>query len=143
MVPRQRRRIEDRRPSRGNSGYTLVEFMVAMLLASIMFTSIFSVALTVKTGGVKGESKLKSGAMARQVGAMLKNYVTGETTTTGTTLIPGPCPSNLTNSWSMTCGAITDACEGPGIPNCYALADGTHTLTGINTEFEAAPTGAR
>ena len=52
-------------------GFSLVEVMVAMLLTSIMVTSVFSVALTVKTGGNKGERKIKAAAGARQVAAML------------------------------------------------------------------------
>ena len=93
-------------------GYTLVEVMVAMLLTSIMVTSVFSVALTVKTGGGKGESKMKAAAMTRQVTAVLKNYVTAETGTASTSApFAGPCVG-AANNWSMTCNGITDACPG-------------------------------
>ncbi|MCM2303241.1 MAG: prepilin-type N-terminal cleavage/methylation domain-containing protein [Elusimicrobia bacterium] len=125
------------RVGRGDAGYTLVEVMVAMLLTSIMVTSVFSVALTVKTGGNKGESKIKAAAGARMVAALLKNYVTAEAGTASTTLIPGPC-QGAANNWSISCNGIVDACPGGG-SNCYALAQGTHTLTGVMGDFEAAP----
>lgn len=122
---------------RGDAGYTLVEVMVAMLLTSIMVTSVFSVALTVKTGGNKGEAKIKAAAGARMVAALLKNYVTAEPGTASTTLIPGPC-AGAVNNWSMSCNGIVDACPGGG-SNCYALAHGTHTLTGVMGDFELPP----
>ncbi|MDO8756830.1 MAG: type II secretion system protein, partial [Elusimicrobiota bacterium] len=102
------------------SGFTLVEVMVAMLLTSIMVTSVFSVALSAKTGGNKGESKVKASAGARQVAALLKNYVTAETGIASTTLIKGPCVG-ATNNWSITCNGIVDSCPGGG-SSCYALA---------------------
>lgn len=108
-----------------------------MLLTTIMVTSVFSVALTAKTGGTKGEGKIKAGAGARQVAALLKNYVTAETGTASTTVIEGPC-AGATNNWSITCNGIVDSCPGGG-SNCYALAAGTHTLTGVMGDFEAAP----
>lgn len=125
------------RARRGDAGYTLVEVMVAMLLTSIMVTSVFSVALTVKTGGNKGESKIKAAAGARMVAALLKNYVTAEPGTASTTLIPGPC-AGAVNNWSISCNGIVDACPGGG-SNCYALAQGTHTLTGVMGDFEQPP----
>lgn len=129
---------------RSSAGYTLVEVMVAMLLTSIMVTSVFSVALTVKTGGSKSERKLKAAAGARQISAMLKNYVTGETgtasTTNGNGTIAGPGVG--ANNWSITGNGIVDACPGGG-SSCYALAQGTHTLTGVLGTFENAPYNAR
>lgn len=125
------------RAARGEAGYTLVEVMVAMLLTSIMVTSVFSVALTVKTGGNKGEAKIKAAAGARMVAALLKNYVTAEDGTASTTLIPGPC-AGAPNNWSISCNGIVDACPGGG-SNCYALAQGTHTLTGVMGDFEQPP----
>lgn len=139
MAARQHRRID---PARGrarlrDAGYTLVEVMVAMLLTSIMVTSVFSVALTVKTGGNKGESKIKAAAGAKMVAALLKNYVTAESGAASTTLIPGPC-AGATNNWSMSCNGIVDSCPGGG-SSCYALAPGTHTLSGVMGDFEQAP----
>lgn len=135
---RQARRFRPISPRRiSKEGYTLVEVMVAMLLTSIMVTSVFSVALTVKTGGGKGESKMKAAAMTRQISAVLKNYVTAETGAASTFTIPGPC-GGAANNWSMTCNGITDTCPGGGT-SCYALAPGTHTLSGVNPTFEAAP----
>lgn len=106
-----------------------------MLLTSIMVTSVFSVALTVKTGGSKGERKMKAAAGARQVAAMLKNFVTGDP---ASTVIPGPGLG--ANKWSMDGGGVDDT----SCVNCYALAPGSHTLTGILPgAFEAAPFNAR
>ncbi len=139
-----RRRLIEPRPVCRQSGYTLVEVMVAMLLTSIMVTSVFSVALTVKTVGGKGERKIKAVAGARQVASLLKNYVTGETgaVSTGAPGIAGPC-AGAVNNWSMTCNGITDACPGGGSA-CYALAPGLHTLTGVlPATFEAPPYNAR
>jgi len=136
------RRTEPGTRSAAN-GFTLVEVMVAMLLTSIMVTSVFSVALTAKTGGGKGEAKIKAGAGARQVAALLKNYVTAETgtvSTSGPNAIEGPC-TTATNNWSITCNGIVDSCPGGG-SSCYALAAGTHTLTGVMGNFEGAPTPA-
>ncbi len=137
MVHSYRHRRIKPRAARNASGFTLVEVMVAMLLTSIMVTSVFSVALTAKTGGSKGEGKIKAGAGARQISALLKNYVTAETGTASTTDIPGPC-GGATNNWSITCNGIVDSCPGGG-SSCYALAAGTHTLTGVMGDFELDP----
>ena len=135
LLRRIRRAIRLFRASAASSGYTLVEVMVAMLLTSIMVTSVFSVALTVKTGGNKGERKIKAAAGARQVAAVLKNFVTGDPTNT---MIPGPGVGS--NKWSMDGGAVDDT----SCSNCYALTSGSHTLTGIlPATFEAAPFNAR
>ena len=56
-----------RRP-RGRAGYTLVEVVLAMLLTTVIVTSVFSVALTTKGGGGKAERKLKAAAGARRSG---------------------------------------------------------------------------
>lgn len=108
-----------------------------MLLTSIMVTSVFSVALTVKTGGSKGERKIKAAAGARQIAAALKNYVTGDPTNT---MILGPGQGAGAASWSMDTGTINDlSCAG-----CYALTAGTHTLTGVLPQsFEDPPFNAR
>jgi prepilin-type N-terminal cleavage/methylation domain-containing protein len=144
MAALRHRLIDHRHGFRGEKGYTLVEVMVAMLLCSIMVTSIFSVVLTVKTGGSKGESKIRASAGARQIAALLKNFVTAEAGTASTVApnIPGPCVGAV-NNWSITCNGVTDACPGGG-SNCYALAPGTHTLTGVmGTLFEGTPWNAR
>jgi Tfp pilus assembly protein PilE len=143
-----RRRIEPIPASRAaaEGGYTLVEVMVAMLLTSIMVTSVFSVALTVKTGGSKGERKIKAAAGARQIAAVLKNYVTAETGTASTGIaagtLAGPC-AGATNNWSMSCNGVVDTCP-DATTTCYALMQGTHTLTGVlGVTFEGAPWNAR
>lgn len=135
MAALRQRRIRPDLASRRDAGYTLVEVMVAMLLTTIMVTSVFSVALTVKTGGNKGESKIKAAAGARMVAALLKNYVTGDP---ASAVIPGP--GTGANSWSMTGNGIVDACGCPSCTaNCYALAHGTHSLTGVMGDFEQPP----
>jgi prepilin-type N-terminal cleavage/methylation domain-containing protein len=120
-----------------DDGYTLVEVVIAMLLVSIMVTSVFSVALTAKQGGGKGVRKLLAAQGAKQVSGVLKNFVTGDETTT---MIAGPGGGN---GWAMSNGVVTAACPGGGT-NCYAMASGTHTLTGVLPAwFEAAPYNAR
>jgi prepilin-type N-terminal cleavage/methylation domain-containing protein len=117
-----------------DGGYTLVEVMVAMLLTSIMVTAVFSVTLTAKTGGAKGERKLMASAGASQVAAQLKNFVRGDSVGV---VIRGP--GTGANSWSMTGGSIVDSCG-----DCYALTPGLHTLTGVlPAAFEAPPYNAR
>ena len=119
------------------SGYTLIEVMVAMLLTSVMVTSVFSVALTVKTGGSKGERKLKAAAGARLVASQLRNFVTGDPTSTIAGLTG---PGVGSNKWSMDGSGVDDL----SCTNCYALGAGSHTLTGIMAaSFEAAPYNAR
>lgn len=114
-----------------------------MLLTSIMVTSVFSVALTVKTGGSKGERKVKAAAGARQISAILKNFVTGDPTNT---TIPGPNASG-TNKWSldgMPGAGVAVTIDDTSCTNCYALTAGSHTLTGVlPATFEAAPFNAR
>ncbi|UPT75923.1 MAG: hypothetical protein M0D55_09780 [Elusimicrobiota bacterium] len=111
--------------------------MVAMLLTSIMVTSVFSVALTVKTGGSKGERKIKAAAGARQVAAVLKNYVTGDP---NSTMVGFTGPGQGTNKWSMDSPPVNDT----SCTDCYALTPGSHTLTGIlPSTFEDPPYNAR
>jgi hypothetical protein len=120
----------------------MVEVMVAMLLTSIMVTSVFSVALTVKTGGSKGERKIKAAAGARQIAAVLKNYVTGDNTNT---VILGPGPGAGAASWSLD-GVMGNgaAIDDTSCVNCYALTAGSHTLLNVlPATFEAAPYNAR
>jgi hypothetical protein len=111
--------------------------MVAMLLTSIMVTSVFSVTLTVKTGGSKGERKLKAAAATKQIATQLKNYVTGDPLST---TILGPGTGAGAASWSMDTGGIDDT----SCVNCYALTPGSHTLTGVMpASFEDVPYNAR
>ena len=108
-----------------------------MLLTSIMVTSVFSVALTVKTGGSKGERKLKAAAGARQIAAQLKNYVTGDPLSAA---VGFQGPGVGANKWSMDGGGVNDT----SCVDCYALAQGSHTLTGVlPASFEAPPFNAQ
>jgi type II secretory pathway pseudopilin PulG len=124
---------------RTESGYTLVEVVIAMLLTSVMVTSVFSVALTAKSGGGKGERSLMATQGAKQISNLLKNFVTGDTATT----ITYP-PGVAANGWGLTgVNGITDTCPDAST-NCWALAPGTHTLAGVfPAAFEAAPYSAR
>ena len=108
-----------------------------MLLTSIMVTSVFSVALTVKTGGSKGERKIKAAAGARLVASQLKNFVTGDPLSTVAGLAG---PGLGANKWSMDGGGVNDT----SCVDCYALLPGSHPLTGIlPLAFEAAPYNAQ
>ncbi|PIR16570.1 MAG: hypothetical protein COV48_09640 [Elusimicrobia bacterium CG11_big_fil_rev_8_21_14_0_20_64_6] len=140
LVQRRHRPTKKQPNFSGENGYTLVEVMVAMLLTSIMVTSVFSVALTVKTGGSKGERKMKAATGARLVASQLKNFVTGDPSST---VMAGP--GTGTNKWSMTGGGVTDACLCTSCSaNCYALMPGSHTLSGVlPATFEAAPYNAK
>lgn len=124
-----------------SKGYTLVEVIVAMLLTSVMVSSVFSVALTAKQSGGKSERRMAAAQASRQMMNRLKSYVTGDT---ASTIIAGPNANNGTNKWSLrdttVSPNITDAttCTGTcggvvcgAAPNVYALCPGTHTVTGI------------
>lgn len=110
-----------------------------MLLTSVMVTSVFSVALTAKSGGGKGERALMATQGAKQIANLLKNFVTGDTATS----LSYP-PGVAANGWGLTgVNGIVDACPDASTI-CWALAPGTHTLTGVlSTTFEAAPYNAR
>ena len=130
-------------------GYTLAEAAIGMLLVAIMASSVFSVAVSTRRGSDKSLKKLVADQSARQLTEMLKNYVTADQ---NTTLIHGP--ANTTNSWSLN-GAVGAPVSGGGIlddcgtgtwsaaNNCYALANGSHTLFGLlPTWFTQAPYNA-
>lgn len=126
-----------RRPT--EAGYTLVEVVIAMLLTAIMVTSVFSVSLTAKQGGGKGGRKLLASQGAKQIANQLRNFVTGDTSVS----LANP-PGSAFGGWGLTgVGGITDNCPGGGT-SCWALQNGTHTLTGVlPAAFEAAPFNAR
>jgi|GEM_PF-3972574 len=111
-------------------GYTLVEVVVAMLLSAVMITSVFTVALSNKHGGLMLDSKLAAGNAAQTVVKMLGNYVTADPTQTfvaGPTCVPGPNPPCTPGpaSWSVTGYYYTDS-QG----SAWALWPGSHTITG-------------
>lgn len=112
-------------------GYTLVEVVVAMLLMAIMVSSVFSLALSSRQAGGKSERRMEAARITKEVTGLLKNYVTGDPTTT---LIAGPNANNPANTWSLDdptrVPPVTDTCTCGG-PNPYALAPGTHTIAGL------------
>lgn len=118
-------------------GYTLVEVVIAMLLACVMITSVFSVSLTSKTSGGKNDRRLIASQAVRQVTGRLRNFVTGCdcNITTGacnatSCSLQGPTPRAGAASWYFNCPtcspSITDS-----MGDKYALTLGTHTITGL------------
>jgi len=152
------------------AGYTLVEVVVAMLITSVMVTSVFSVTLTSKFSGDKNDRRVVASQAARRLASHLRNFVTGcdcnpsTGVCSGTTscAINGPTPTTTPSpglnvaSWYMNCPtcapAIVDCWPAPspvynacgGGNNVYALTFGAHAVKGLlPTEFEAAPYNAR
>ncbi|MBI3300345.1 MAG: prepilin-type N-terminal cleavage/methylation domain-containing protein [Elusimicrobia bacterium] len=111
-----------RRARVARRGYTLVETMIAVLLVSVVVTSVFSMVLTARTGVNKSGKKGQAVFYLREVVEALKTYVTADLTA------PGP------NSWQLpgdTCG-------------CWALQAGAHNATGyLPTSFTGAPTSGQ
>lgn len=130
----------------GSRGYTLLEVVVSMLVTAIVATSVFSLALSTKRSGAKGLHKLVAGQGARQVSEILKNYVSGDWTTSAADLpIDGPSET-AAMPWQMTQGSVQDSCSDsdPAPASCYALAVGSHTLKGyLPSWFENPPYNAR
>ena len=120
----------------------MVEIVISIMLTALMVSSVFSVALTSKTGGGKQERKLIAAEASRQLSARLKNFVSADVT--GTSGIQGP--GSGTNRWSMDDGAVNDcgpSCGAPTCTNCYALGAGVHTLQGfLPAWFTNAPYNA-
>ena len=154
----RRPRLTERRPPRVQAGYTLVEVVVAMLITAVIVTSVFSAAVTAKSGTGKNDRRLLASQAARNLSATLKLYVTGCSCdfTTGVcdaascADIPGPNPGNAANAFSLTDDTKTppihDSCDSScsGGANCYALKLGAHCVTGLLPGwFEAAPYNAR
>ncbi|MDX6770257.1 MAG: type II secretion system protein [Elusimicrobiota bacterium] len=141
MARHRPRRLIDRR-----AGYTLVEVVIAVLLTSIMVTSVFSVALTSKQGGGKSDRRLVAAQAAKRMTSQLRNFVTGCdcNATTGvcsaaSCTIQGPTPRAGVASWYLNdpTNAVNDS-RG----DVWALASGVHTITGtgvLPAWFLAAP----
>lgn len=97
----------------------MVETLVAVMLVSVVVTSVFSMVLTAKVGTKKTGRRAEAMYLTRQYMEMLKSYVTADTTA------PGPTPG-----WVI-----------PGDPcACYALQNGVHVMTSnLPASFTAAP----
>lgn len=121
-----------------NRGYTLIEVVVAMLLMALMVSSVLSIALSSRQSGGKSQRRAEAARITRELTGLLKNYVTGDPTTS---LISGPNANNPVNSWSLDdetkMPPVFDNCTCGG-PNVYALAPGTHTITGLLPGWLAA-----
>ncbi len=118
-------------------GSTLIEVLAAVLLAAVMTSAVFSVAL-----GAKGESKITEEHNAAsqcmtQLTNELHSFVTGywnySTNSFNPTmpeicgpLSPASCStgSGSSTQWTWASSGVTDSCSG-----CYALVGGTHQLT--------------
>lgn len=108
---------------KGRGGFTLIEVVVSVLLTAVMVSAVFTVALSVKTGGGKADRKLLAGQAERALSATLKGYVTSDNTATNT-VIAGPnacartgCGTPGPTSWNIhTPGVQTDS-----LGDVYAL----------------------
>jgi type II secretory pathway pseudopilin PulG len=139
-MARRHRRI------RGQAGYTLVEVVVAVLLTSIMVTSVFSVALTSKQGGGKSDRKLVAAQAAKTVTSQLRNFVTGCDCDADTGVcvaasctVQGPTPRAGVGSWYFNDPA-NNVFDDRG--DVWALTSGRHVITGtgvLPAWFLAAP----
>jgi hypothetical protein len=138
------RRIEARRSALGQGGYSFVEVIISLLLASVIVTSVFSVALTSKSmNGTHGrnEREQAAGQAIKEISGTLRYFVTGCRDISGACnpVGTGSCGSlqgpNLgqasPSDWSLnhyptSNGVITDS-----LGSVYALKTGTHCLTGV------------
>jgi prepilin-type N-terminal cleavage/methylation domain-containing protein len=143
------------------AGYTLVEVIIAMLISAIMVTAMFGVGLTSKQGTGKSDRHLIAAQAARQVTSQLRNYVTGCGCGMGgvweipaesclVPSVPGACSlllgPNTSNSGYQTWYFNAPTATPPIIDSqgpVYALAPGTHTITGLLPSlFAGAPYNA-
>lgn len=130
------------RRRRRSNGYTLVEVVIAMMLMAVMVSSVFSVVLSTKQSGGKSDRKLAASQASKEMTTMLKGFVSDPTARGLGEPIDGPNTNNGVNEW-----ALDDATQSPPItcahgtlgPNHYALAAGTHTVTGVLPSWFAGP----
>lgn len=142
----------------GKSGSTLIEVVVAVLLAAVMVSAIFSVALTAKSESKITEENIAANQAVRQLSAQLHLYVTSyydygsNSFIANMPEIPGPsCPTCLTGSgtwrqWSWSLVTMptwaTPVQDNPF--GGYVLASGTHNLQHYLAQwFESPPYNAR
>ncbi len=136
---------------RGRRGYTLMEVAIAMLLTAIMASAVFSIALSAKRGGARGLRRVIADEGARQLTERLKGFAAPNIGWTDPlTISSGPNSRNTASSWYLTenvgsAPLILDSCgdSDPGAASCYALAEGTHTVTGILPDWFKDGYGAK
>lgn len=148
MAPRLRLRPIERGRA---AGYTLVEIVVAVLLTSVMVTSVFSIALTAKTGGTKSDRKIVAAQAAKRMTSQLKNFVTGCSCDPASGACGadcalagflGPTPRAGAASWYLN-DPTNNVNDSRG--DVWALASGVHNITGtgvLPAQFLAAPYNA-
>lgn len=104
-------------------GYTLVETLIAVLLISIVVTSVFSLVLTARVASKKTERRGQAVYYERRVMEALKGFVTADTT-------GPPGPGNAPNGWGLP-GALP--------VGVYALSVGVHDVSSwLSPSFCAA-----
>lgn len=117
-----------------------------MMLMAVMVSSVFSVVLSTKQTGGKADRKLVAGQSSKELSTLLKGFVSDPSARGIGEPIDGPNANNAVNKW-----ALEDATQTPPIAcshsslgaNHYALAAGTHTVTGfLPAWFEQAPYAA-
>lgn len=156
---------EPRAPN-GLEGYTLIEVVVAMLMACIIITAVFSTSLTAKVSGGKSDRRLLASQAARQLTGRLRNFVTGcdcnilsGVCNLASCAIQGPTPRGGVASWYLNCPGCSPPiidCYYPTDPvaayaaacgagsDTYALHNGYHSIAGLlPASFEGTPYNAR
>ncbi len=106
-------------------GVTMVETLVAVLLMSVVVTSVFSLALSSRVAATKTSRKGIAGFYIRRAQEKLKPYVTADTTLG----VEGPGGTGAA-AWRLP----EDACAGSygNCPaNCDALDVCTHDVTAM------------
>lgn len=131
---------------RREAGYTLAEVIISMLLAAIMASAVFKLAVTSVQSGVKLDRKVVAQQAQRHLTDQLTQYVTGDNTNANTNMPVGPNNGYGAGAWRLSGitgednRAVTDSC------GCYALsANGgaAHVLSGYLPQwFEQAPYNA-
>jgi type II secretory pathway pseudopilin PulG len=116
---------------KAREGYTIVEVIVAILVCSVMISSVFSVAVTNKTSSGKVERKLAANLAAQALMQKLKSYQSADpfhglpdSRIRGPSGgAPGPC------SWTLNSGQTLDS-YGGACPWALAPLPGIHGITG-------------
>jgi prepilin-type N-terminal cleavage/methylation domain-containing protein len=157
--------VERKSPSRSidarERGYTFIEVLVGLLLASVIATAVLSVAVTTKIAGgynSHNDRRMVAGQIQKELTSVLKNFVTACCDPVSGTCNPagaGNCggiagPNGgawtlngypFANNPSNGFGGAVDTTLGA---NPYALQVGAHNLNGsiLPTWFSAAPYNA-
>lgn len=139
----------------GESGFSLLEVLVAILLTAIIVAATFSTLLLTQADFGSSDAQMTLGLTERQILETLKNYQSASIAGPGNLdLNSGPCQSGLPacqNTWSLP-GDSGVACAGANCPascaagnvcsaGAYALAIGCgHNVTALLPPvFQAAP----